>query len=428
MMEEFNMNLALHEQHSPLSPFFIRQTEIATLHNITFSYKKENDELKDKIENLRNDLKSSLLEQGFIFKEKGKLDFIAETKDDVRKIQVAAKVKLINENPKCIRRVLKIVRKYAKNGKDINPNKIKLEIRQVESDSEDELIFRWWNYTWWSMPYQRPYGRQMRFIIWDTEHNAPFGLISLQSPILKQAVRDKKLQIPNDELDYWVNRSMYAQRVGALPPYNYLIGGKMVALSLVSNEIQKAYYEKYKNKSTIMNKRNIDPELLFITTTSAFGRSSIYNRLKYNDVLIAEKLGCTEGYGSFQISNKLYNRLIEYLNIIGENTIRGYGGGPSKKLKLISLACRKLGLVDYSFHGIKREYYLFSLVNNIKEVIKRKEPSDRKNYLFQDLFMYWKERWLKKRVQNTNMWQEYKFEDYERNVLNLIREEGCNFD
>jgi hypothetical protein len=55
----------------------------------------------------------------------------------------------------------------------------------------------------------------MRFIIWDKTHDAPFGLISLQSPILKQAVRDRNLGIPNEELDYWVNRSMYAQRVGA---------------------------------------------------------------------------------------------------------------------------------------------------------------------------------------------------------------------
>ena len=417
------MDLAIYRQTDPRISLFNKQVEILPLHNTILQYRNENDTfINKKTENLCNDLKLSLLEQGFILKENEKLDIIKKTKNDFRKVQVSAKIKLLNENPNYIKRQLKIIKKYAKNGKEINPEKIKLEIRQVKSGSEEELIFRWWNLTWWSMPYQRPYGRQMRFIIWDTEHDAPFGLISLQSPILKQAVRDRNLQIPNDELDYWVNRSMYAQRVGALPPYNYLIGGKMVALSLVSKEIQNAYYEKYKDKFTIMNERNIEPELLFITTTSAFGRSSIYNRLKYEKVTIAEKLGYTEGYGSFQIPNELYNRLIEYLNSIGENTIRGYGGGPSKKLKLISLACRKLGLANYSFHGIKREYFLFSLVNNLKEVIKRKAVADWKNYSFNDLFIYWKERWLWKRAINTNMWREFKFEDYERDVLNLIEE------
>lgn len=80
---------------------------------------------------------------------------------------------------------------------------------------------------WWSIPYQHPYGRQMRFLVWDTYHDLPFGLINLQSPILKMSVRDKSLGIPDKEVDLWVNKSMNAQRVGALPPYNELIGGKL---------------------------------------------------------------------------------------------------------------------------------------------------------------------------------------------------------
>ena len=371
--------LALQEQFSPKPYFFFNQNQRPITDNIIYFQKNKNNIENDKLETLRNDLKSTLFEQGFIKNE-----------DDIRNIQIAAKIKLLNENPYPIKHFLKSVKKHAINGNNIEPNKIKLEIRQVESGSEDEAIFRWWNSTWWSMPYQRPYGRQMRFIIWDTGHNAPFGLISLQSPILKQAVRDKYLQIPKAELDYWVNRSMYAQRLGALPPYNYLIGGKLVALSLVSNEIKKAYYEKYRDKATLMNNRNIEPELLFITTSSAFGKSSLYNKLKYNDLYIAERLGFTEGYGSFQIPNELYNRLIEYLNSIGENTVRGYGGGPSKKLKLIGLACKRLGLANYSYHGIKREYFLFSLVDNLKQVISKEEKAIYKNYSFYELFEYWK--------------------------------------
>jgi len=38
---------------------------------------------------------------------------------------------------------------------------------------------------------------------------------------------------------------MYGQRIGALPPYNELIGSKMVALSIVSNEIRKLYEKKH---------------------------------------------------------------------------------------------------------------------------------------------------------------------------------------
>ena len=258
----------------------------------------------------------------------------------------------------------------------------------------------------------------MRFIIWDSTHNAPFGIISLQSPILRQSVRDKYLSIPNIELDYWVNRSMYAQRIGALPPYNELIGGKLVALALVSNEIKSFYTQKYKDYKTIIKDRRIEPELLFITTTSAFGRSSLYNRLKYNDDLIAKKLGYTEGYGSFQIPDDLYLKLINYLLNIGENAERGYGNGPSRKLKLINLACRKLGLADYSYHGIKREYYSFSLVHNIKQVISRYEQPLWKNYDFYDLFAFWKKRWLIKRAFSNTLWKEFDINLYIHNLFN----------
>jgi uncharacterized protein YqgQ len=374
-------------------------------------------------DSLRYDLQESLKRQGFIVNENDKLTISTNTKKEIRNIQIVAKNEIATQKKQFIIDNTKLALKYTINGKDINLKKIKLEIKPVLSKSSDEILFRWWNLTWWSMPYQRPYGRQMRFIIWDTTHNAPFGLISLQSPILKQAVRDKSLGIPNEKLDYWVNRSMFAQRTGALPPYNYLLGGKMVALSLISNEIKNAYQEKYLNKKTIIAERSIEPELLFITTSSAFGRSSIYNRLKYHDEIVAERLGYTEGFGSFQISDNLYERLIIYLNAIGENVKRGYGNGPSRKLKLIGLACRKLGLADYSYHGIKREYFLFSYVKNLKQVISEQENAIAKNYTFDELFDYWKGRWMENRAISTTQWYNFNMNTYITDVAeSLIKE------
>jgi len=375
---------------------------------------------------LRYDLQESLKKQGFVVNGNDKLALSSKTKNETRDIQIAAKNEIISKKKKFIIDNAKLARTYIINGKDIDIEKINLEIKPVLSETSDEILFRWWNFIWWSMPYQRPYGRQMRFIIWDTTHNAPFGLISLQSPILKQAVRDKNLGIPNDKLDYWVNRSMFAQRTGALPPYNYLVGGKMAALSLISNEIKSAYKEKYSNKTTIMMEREIEPELLFITTSSAFGRSSIYNRLKYHNEIVAERLGYTEGFGSFQISDDLYERLLDYLKTIGENTKRGYGNGPSRKLKLIGLACQKLGLADYSYHGIKREYFLFSFVKNLKQVISEQEKAIDKNYTFHELFYYWQERWMKNRALNTTQWYNFNMDTYITDVISSLKEGVAN--
>jgi hypothetical protein len=372
------------------------------------------------VDTLQLDLQESLRKQGFVVHSDKSLEIVAKEKDDLRNIQLASKQEKLIEAKKFIKKKAELVKKYSIDGKNINPKKIELEIKHVLSSSTDEMIFKWWNLVWWSMPYQRPFGRQMRFIIWDRTHDAPFGLISLQSPILKQAVRDKALGIPRDSLDYWINRSMYAQRVGALPPYSELLGGKMTALTLVSNEIKHFYKEKYLNKTTIMEKRKIESELLFITTTSAFGRSSLYNRLKYQDDIVAEKIGYTEGYGSFQISNSLYIRLLEYLESIGENIKRGYGNGPSRKLKLIRLACRKLNVANYSFHGIKRECYLFSFISNLRQVISTQEQPIAKDYAFNDLFDYWKTRWMEKRIKTTNAWRNFDMNNFVKDTLNTL--------
>jgi hypothetical protein len=67
-----------------------------------------------------------------------------------------------------------------------------------------------------------------------------------------------------------------AQRVGALPPYNQLLGGKMTSITLVSDEIRDKYAEKYVGKKTLIKGRELPADLLFITTTSAFGKGTIY--------------------------------------------------------------------------------------------------------------------------------------------------------
>src|SRR5262249_49017766 len=107
----------------------------------------------------------------------------------------------------------------------------------------------------------------MGLVVWDRCHNAPVGLIGLQTPTLVWSVRDKKLGIAFDERDYWVNQSMSAQRLGALPPYNYLLGGKLVASLMTADVIRKRFTRKYEGKKTVLQGRQLPARLLFLTTT-----------------------------------------------------------------------------------------------------------------------------------------------------------------
>lgn len=228
---------------------------------------------------LKYDIMAYLRGQGF--KINPHLRPPAQTKHTYKKIQMLAKKDQIRSSGKFLASFAKNAKEYSMDGADVDPDEISLELREVEPSSFGADLFRWWNLVWWSMPYQRAYGRQMRFFLWDKAHDMPFGLFILQSPILRLAARDEFLQMPLDCIDYWVNMSMSAQRVGALPPYNELIGGKMVALAMTSNEVRGRYHQKYAGAITLMEGRKINPDMLFITTSSAFGKSSMYDRLRY---------------------------------------------------------------------------------------------------------------------------------------------------
>ena len=374
----------------------------------------------DKQKILRKKIISVLEEQGFKINPHVKPS--GSSKGTLRQIQKKARLEQISYHKKFLKEYFSLVKTYCRDGKDITPENIELQLREVKSDSFEEILFRWWNFIWWSIPYQRSYGRQMRFVLWDKTHDASFGLISLQSPVLKMSVRDNSLGIPKDELDTWVNRSMSAQRVGALPPYNELLGGKMVALALTSNEIKEAYREKYKDYISIIKGRKLNPDLLFITTTSAFGKSSLYNRLKYDDETVAESLGYTQGSGTFHIPEELYMELLDFLKDKGIDVNRGYGYGPSRKLKLISVSLKYLGLSKFEYHGIKREFYLFPLVKNLRDIIQKKRKPISFDRPFNRLADYWKERWAVPRAKRMLEWKDFRRDTFFKKAERMLEE------
>lgn len=340
---------------------------------------------------LRQDILDYLKQQGF--KYNPHIRPSGKTKGTYRRVQQASRLEQINLHSKLLKRAGRKVEPFIRNGSEIEPSSIDLELREVLSGSLESYIFNWWNLVWWRMPYQRPYGRQIRFLLWDRGHDTPFGLISFQSPVLRMAVRDKFLEIPNEERDVWVNRSLQAQRIGAFPPYNYLLGGKMCALAIVCDEIRNRYKEKYAGATTLLEERTISDELLFMTTTSGFGRSSIYNRLRYEGEQIATSLGYTKGAGSFHISEALYQKLISLLSERGFETGREFGNGPSRKMKLIKKGLSELGIQNGVFHNVPREFFLFPLVSNLKEVIKGIEDPEYCERPFSDLAAFWKKRY-----------------------------------
>ena len=343
------------------------------------------------------------------------------TSESYRKVQERAKKEQVRASRAFLLRVLDAARVSCRDGVDIDPEKISLEIREVKAGEPEADLFRWWNLVWWSMPYQRAYGRQIRLLLWDKAHDAPFGLVSLQSPLLRMGARDRHLGINRGNAVKYANMSMSAQRVGALPPYNDLIGGKMTALAMTSDEVRDMYRRKYKGRITVMERRVLDPEMLFITTTSAFGASSMYDRLTYGKDRAAVPIGFTSGAGTFHLPDDLTRRMYRLMEEEhGINTKTTYGNGPSSKLRVFKESFRRLGLSGFHRHGIRRQVYLFPLATNLPDVI---EKGRRPRWVERPLAAvedHWRKRWAIPRSKQIAKWRSFKASEYFDSVANML--------
>lgn len=357
---------------------------------------------------LKKDIESALKNQGFILDNNGRFFIKADDRESRRKVHEAAKAERILKRRDFINRYANVAGLSIPDGRDIDVEKIDPVLIEIKPNTDEENYFRWWNLVWWSLPYERAYGRQMRFLVWDNYHHAVIGLIGLQSPILRWAARDDYLGIDTDGRDFWINQSLSAQRLGAVPPYNQLLGGKLVALLLTSDRIRGVFRRKYHNVKTLMNDRTLPARLLFITTTGAYGKSSVYQRLKYDNTQVAEFIGYSQGSGTFHIPNGVYERLLNYLEDRDIDTTRGYGGGPSRKLRLIDTALNLLGYRNGVEHGISRAVYLFPLVKNLHGVIQKNRRPQWHHRSDEELANFWKERWAIPRSERILLYRDFK--------------------
>ena len=145
------------------------------------------------------------------------------------------------------------------------------------------------------------------------------GIIAVGDPVFNLSVRDTHIGWDvNDRRERLVN-VMDAYVLGAMPPYNKLLAGKMMACLVRSRQIYRDFTRTYGSSTGIISGKAKKPRLLTVTTSSSMGRSSVYNRLKLGGVPYFEPLGYTRGWGHFHISDELFLELRDYLRDIGHD-------------------------------------------------------------------------------------------------------------
>ena len=365
---------------------------------------------------LRNRIIRSLQGQGFQTR-KGKL--VPPSDLDKEQLRQLHGLAVEHQAEKCkaglVRKEENLL-KWVCNGSEVSPERIRPRLVEVGPDTEAELLFRYVRLHW-SIPVSAGYGRRLRFLVIDEQNDKLIGIFGLGDPVFGLGGRDQWIGWDRQCRDRLCH-VMDAFVLGAVPPYSYLLGGKLVAMMTASDEVRYAFRRKYSRQDSLIDGRSFDGRLALITTTSALGRSSIYNRVGFDGRLLFQPVGFTQGSGDFHFSNGLYGAIYEYTSRYCEPTAKRaeWGTGFRNRREVIRKCLSKLGISpDWQYHGVRREIYVVPLAANTREFLRGEherlkwhgQPADA-------LFAWFRERWLLPRAS-----RDARYRDFDRSSYRL---------
>lgn len=320
-------------------------------------------------------------------------------KETIRNSMLVKRQEIIAKNLNWINKHAKLAWQNLANGEDAWNSEIDPVVEVCESQKQFD-IFRLFRF-YWSSPYSEYVGRRIKILVRDNAlPNKPIiGIAALGSSIVHIPDRDKWIGWDVKNRTKNLVYTMDAYVLGALPPYNDLLGGKLIAYIIASNEVREIFENKYFGKVTNISKRTAN-QLACIFTTSLYGNSSQYNRLKFHDELLYKPIGKTKGYGTLHLTDETFDAMRELLKDKKIVVSNRFGDGPIWRMRVIRESADSLGFnSDFLLkHSFQRHIFAIPLARNFKEFLHDRE-SDLKNhdYPIGELISHWKERWLKKR-------------------------------
>lgn len=327
---------------------------------------------------------------------------------------------ILNKNEKWINEHIDLARNCLADGRKVSVDKIKPVIEVCENQQQHD-IFRIFRY-YWSSPYSEYVGRRIKLLIRDSSIKSKpiIGIAALGSPIIHIPERDAWVGWDKKNRTKNIVYTMDAYVIGALPPYNYLLGGKLISYILASNEVRRIYKKKYSGIITRIEKR-MACDLACIFTTSLYGKSSQYNRIKYDEKLLYIPIGETKGFGTLHLTEETFLVMLEFLKSRNISIANCFGDGPSWRMRVIRTVGDLLGFESDILlkHSFKRSIYAIPLADNFKEFLL---GNDRKlqyaNYPLNEMVEYWKERWGAKRGENPDIIE--KVESFRPNNFRIL--------
>lgn len=304
---------------------------------------------------------------------------------------------------------------FIASGDEVKPSAVKPRLKLVQPDTVESKIFRY-ACLHWSIPISDGYGRRLRFLVFDDSNGKLIGLFGLGDPVYSIDARDKWVGWDENAKAKRLYHVMDAYVLGAVPPYSRLLGGKLVALAAVSDEVREAFVARYTNHKAIISGKKREPHLVLLTTTSALGRSSLYNRVRFKGRIVYESIGFTRGWGEFHFSDGVYERLTNFAERHCEPTAKQekWGKGFRNRRELVRKALSSVGLSPAMMnHGIGREVFVAKFARNARSFLRGETRTPFYYRLpFDAIAEFWKERWLLPRAERDQSYREFDAADW----------------
>src|SRR5437867_6698706 len=184
---------------------------------------------------------------------------------------------------------------------DFNPEWVRL----VFCDGSNNRRWAAHRRHWSRLNYRQAPGRMLNVLVLygEEEKDAEvLGVIGLTSPVLAMSARDEALKIPSGK-----GRRGKALRnvadmsicVGVQPWASRHHGGKLLAMVVASKEVADEFSRRY-------GKGENRDELLWIVTTSVYGKGAQYDR-------VLKFVGHTKGWGDIHIPRSAYTKMVTWM-------------------------------------------------------------------------------------------------------------------
>lgn len=239
-----------------------------------------------------------------------------------------------------------------------------------------------------SFPFRRSPGRNNYFLVKNAYDEKNLGIIDIAADFLALGPRDRHIGWDKNDK---ITRNRNIANISVCVPtrhfgYN-MCGGKLLTLLAASDVVANHWKEKYND------------ELVGLTVTSLYGRGVQYNRLKH-----FKYLGLTQGQGTVQIDEGLYQQMrLVVEEEEGEIPGGQFTSGKNSRINIIRKASDYLGIDARTLttHGNRRGIYWCDRGENTSEFLKGIDKEFKPYDLSVDtLVNHWKERWAYKRLDN----------------------------